>query len=72
VINDERAIWLAEKLTKTDGSHRRVTTVQIARPFFKLIVLNGSALGEMSAQLSKAFALAHKLDFGEAKLLALA
>ena len=71
VIDDERAIGLGEEFAETDGAHRRVTGVKVARTLFKLIVLNRSALREMAAQLGDAFALAHELDFGEAKLLAL-
>ena len=52
-------------------AHGRVTSVEVARALFKPIVLNRSALREMAAQLGDAFALAHELDFGQAKLLAL-
>src|SRR5437773_11037727 len=31
VIDDERAIRLGEESAKTDGPHRRVTTVEVAR-----------------------------------------
>jgi hypothetical protein len=65
-------IGFGEEFAEADGVHGRVTSVEIARAFFKLIVLNRSALRKMAAQLSDAFALAHELDFGEAKLLALA
>jgi hypothetical protein len=70
VIDDERPIGLGEEFAETDGAHGLVTGVKIARTFFKMIILNRSALREMSAQLGHAFTLAHQLDFGEAKLLA--
>ena len=72
VIDDEGAIGFGEKFAETNGAQRCVTSGEIARTFFKLIILNGSALGKMAAQFSDAFALAHELDFGKAKLLALA
>ena len=58
-------------MAETDSAHGRVTSVEVARALFKLIVLKRSALREMAAQLGDAFALAHELDFGQAKLLAL-
>jgi hypothetical protein len=72
VIDDEGAIGFGEEFAEADGVQGRVTNVEIARAFFKLIILNRSALRKMAAQLSDAFALAHQLDFGEAKLHALA
>jgi hypothetical protein len=71
VIDDEGAIGLGEEFAEADGVQGRVTSVEIARAFFKLIILNSGALRKMAAQLGDAFALAHELDFGEAKLLAL-
>ena len=71
VIDDERAIALGEEFAERGGAHGRVTSVEVARTLFKLIVLNRSTRREMAAQLGDAFALAHELDFGEAKLLAL-
>jgi hypothetical protein len=50
---------------------RRVTSVEVARALFQYVVLNGSALRKMAAHLGDSFTLAHQLDFGEAKLLAL-
>src|SRR5438874_3468074 len=70
VIDDERAIRPGEELGEADGAQGRVTTVQVVRPLFKLIILNRSALREMAAQLSHLFALAHELDLRRTKLLA--
>src|ERR1700738_3419649 len=72
VIDDEGAIRFRKEFAETDGVQGRVTNVEIARAFFKLIILNRSALRKMAAQLSDTFALAHELDFGETKFLALA
>jgi hypothetical protein len=71
VIDDERAVGLGEKYAEMCGAHGRVTGVEVAGALLKRIVLNWSALGKIAAQLGDAFALAHELDFGEAKLLAL-
>jgi hypothetical protein len=71
VIDDQRPIGIGEKLAEADGAHGSITSVEVARPLFKLIILDRSALREMASQLSDPFALAHELDFGEAKLLAL-
>jgi hypothetical protein len=71
MVNDERAIGLGEKFAETDGARGRVTSVEVARALFKLIVLNRGPLREVAAHLGDAFALAHEVDFGEAKLLAL-
>src|SRR6185369_1118526 len=71
VIDDERAIGFGEEFAKTRGAHGRITSAEVAWALVKRIVLNRSALWEMPAQVGDAFALAHELDFGEAKLLAL-
>jgi hypothetical protein len=71
VIDDERAIALGEEFAEMCGARECVTGVKVARAFLKRIVLNRSALRKMAAQLGDAFALAHELDFGEAKLLPL-
>jgi hypothetical protein len=71
VIDDERAIGLGEEFAEPGGAHRRIASIEVARPLFKLIVLDSSALREMATQLSYTFALAHQLDFGKAKFLAL-
>src|SRR5438552_3758261 len=71
MIDDQRTIGLSEKFAEADGARRRVTSREVAWPLFKRIVLNRSALREVAAHLGDAFALAHELDFGEAKLLAL-
>jgi hypothetical protein len=71
VIDDERAIGLGEEFAETRGAHGRIASAELAGALFKRIVLNRSALWEMAAQIGDAFTLAHELDFGEAKLLAL-
>jgi hypothetical protein len=48
-----------------------ITSIEVAWTFFKFIILKRGTLGQMAAQLGDAFTLAHKLDFGKAKLLAL-
>src|SRR4029077_5970769 len=71
VIDDERTIGLGEKFAKADGARRSVASLEVARALFKWIILNLSALREMAAQLRDAFAVAHKFNFGQSKLLAL-
>ncbi len=71
VIDDERAIGLGEEFAEPDDAHGCITSIEVARSLFKRIVLDRSALREMATQLSDAFALAHQLDFGKAKRLAL-
>jgi hypothetical protein len=71
MIDDERAIGLSKKFAEADGARGRVTSIEVARPLFKLIVLNRRALREIPTHLGDAFALAHELDFSESKLLAL-
>jgi hypothetical protein len=44
---------------------------EVARALFEGIVLNRGALREMAAHFRDAFALAHQLNFGQSKLLAL-
>jgi hypothetical protein len=69
MIDDERAIGLGEELGEADGACGCVPDVEVARAFLELIILNGSALREMAAQLGDAFPLTHEFDFGKAKLL---
>jgi hypothetical protein len=69
MIDDERAIGLGEELGEADRACGCVPDVEVARAFLELVILNGSALREMAAQLGDAFALTHEFDFGEAKLL---
>jgi hypothetical protein len=71
VIDDKRAIGISEEFAEADGASGCVTSTEVARAFFKLIVLNRSALRKVAAQLGDAFSVAHEVDFGEAKLLAL-
>ena len=71
VIDDERAIGPGEELAEADGAHRRVSSVEVARTLFKLIVLDGRTFGKITAQFSDTLALTHQLDFGKTKLLAL-
>jgi hypothetical protein len=44
VIDDEGAIGPGEEFAEAHGVLGRVTSVEIARAFFKLIILNRSAL----------------------------
>ena len=62
---------LGEEFAEADGAHRRITSVEVTWALFKFIVLYRSTFGKIAAQLGDAFALAHELDFGKAKLLAL-
>src|SRR6202044_1832037 len=47
VIDDEGAIGIGEKFAEADDVQGSVTYVEIARDFFKLIILNRSALRKM-------------------------
>jgi len=71
VVDDERAIRIGEEFAKTHRPHGRVTGVEVARAFFKLIVRNRSALWELPTQLSDPLALAHEFNFCKAKFLTL-
>ncbi len=71
VIDHQRAIGPGEEFAEAHGAHGPITGGEVARALLKLVVLNGRALRQMAAQLGHAFALAHQLDFSEAKLLAL-
>src|SRR5215472_6799685 len=71
VVHDERAIGFGEEFTEANGPRRRITGIEIVWALLKRIVLNRSTLGEIAAQLGHAFSLAHELDFGKAKRLAL-
>src|SRR5215469_18789284 len=71
VIDDERAIRPGEEFAETDSAQRRVSSVEVARALFKLIVLNRSALRELPTQLSDPLALAHEFNFCKAKFLTL-
>src|SRR5215469_2877735 len=71
VIDDERAIGFSEEFTETDCVHGHVTSVEVVRALFKLIVVNESSRGKMAAEFGDAFALSDELNFCEAKLLTL-
>jgi len=70
-LDDERAIRFGEEFAKTHSLNRRVTTVEVSWVFFKLIVLNRSALWKLATQLSDLLPLAHEFNFGKAKFLML-
>src|ERR1700677_3139807 len=53
VIDDERSIRFGKEFAEADRVHG-VSGVELARPFFKLIIRNRSALRKMAAQLSDA------------------
>lgn len=50
VVDCERAIGLCE-FAQEDRAHRRITSIEVTRTFFKLVVLNSSNLRKLAAQL---------------------
>ena len=52
VIDNEGAIGLGEEFAQPDGAHRLIARIEVARTFFKLVVLDGSALRQMAARSS--------------------
>ena len=69
-MTSERSGFVKSSLRRTLRD-RRVARIEIARAFFKLVILNRSAFGKMAAHFGDALALLHQLDFGEAKFFAL-